>query len=64
MKEPFINSIEYNGEQIFYEQRLAKDGEICLATKDPKKYCIGFYSYSCKYIGDVIAFVLIKQALK
>lgn len=59
-KTPYIDSIEYKGEQIFYEHRLAKDGERCLATRDPKKYCNGFFAYSSKDPGDAAAFVLIK----
>ena len=61
MKTPEINSIFYKGKQYFYEQRLARNGETCLATKDPKKYCNGFFTYSSKDPGDGVAFVLLNN---
>jgi len=64
MRTPKIDSIFYEGTQYFYEERLAKNGEKCLATKDPKKYCNGFYSYSDKDEGDGVEFVLLNQSHK
>lgn len=52
-------SIEIENKKAFYEYRKAKNGEICLATKDPKKYCNGFYRFSSKDAGNGLAFVLI-----
>lgn len=52
--------IEYKGFIYYYEHKIAKDGiDICLATKDPKKYCNGFYLYSDKDPGSSMAFVVI-----
>ena len=53
--------IVYEGKEYHYEYRLAKDGEKCLATKDPKKYCNGFYSYSIKDPGNGKAFVVVAE---
>ena len=39
-----LDHIDYNGYCYVYERRPGKNGEICLATKDPTKYCNGFYS--------------------
>ena len=54
-----LDHIDYNGYRYCYEKRLGKNGEICLATKDPKKYCNGFYSFSSKDPGSGMAFVVI-----
>ena len=51
--------IDYNGRRYYYEYGPAKHREsICLATKDPKKYCNGFYLYSTKDPGNGYAFVV------
>lgn len=55
-----LQSIEYEGHLYWYEYRLAKNNDTCLATKDPKKYCNGVYSYSPKDPGNGKAFVVIK----
>jgi hypothetical protein len=55
----YRNVIKYKGYSYYYEYRVAKDGEICLGTKDPEKYCNGFYSYSSKDEGSGMAFVVI-----
>ena len=45
--------IEYEGHKYWYEHKLAENRvDICLATKDPKKYCNGFYKYSDKDPGS------------
>lgn len=51
--------IIYGGVKCFYERRPGKDGEICLATEDPEKYCNGLYTYSTKDPGDGMAFVVV-----
>ena len=53
--------IDYNGYRYWYEQKLGKHGvDICLATKDPNKYCNGFYLYSDKDPGSGLVFVVTK----
>jgi hypothetical protein len=55
------NYIEYEDFKYWYEYRLAKDEiSICLATKDPKKYCNGIYLYSTKDSGSGKEFVVVK----
>jgi hypothetical protein len=54
-----MESIVVNGKKAVYEKRLAKNGEICLATKEPRKYCNGFFRFSAKDSGSGSAFVLI-----
>jgi hypothetical protein len=54
-----LDHIDYNGYRYVYERRLAKNGEICLGTKDPKKYCNGFFHFSSKDPGGGFAFVVI-----
>ena len=59
--EKQLEYINYRGYKYWYEYRLAKDRiDPCLATKDPKKYCNGFYLYSTKDPGNGKAFVVIK----
>jgi hypothetical protein len=62
--KPFYTNmkfIEYKGYKYWYEYKLAKDRvDICLATKDPKKYCNGFYLYSTKDPGSGKAYVVVK----
>lgn len=56
-KHPFIR---YNGYYYLYEYRLAKHGkDICLATKDPNKYCNGIFLYSDKDAGNGKEFVVV-----
>lgn len=53
--------IDYNGYRYWYEYKLAKNRiDVCLATKDPEKYCNGFYLYSDKDPGNGKAFVIVK----
>lgn len=54
------DSIVHEGKIYHYEHRLAKDGEICLATLRPKEYCNGLYRYSKKDPGDGMAFVVVE----
>jgi hypothetical protein len=49
--------------QYWYKYKLAKNGDICLATKDPQEYCNGFYRYNTKDPGDGKEFVVIEPAL-
>lgn len=58
IKFPYIT---YQDVIYWYEHRLAKDGEICLATIDPKGYCNGLYTFSIKDPGDGMAFVVVKD---
>jgi len=52
--------IAYKGFIYYYEYKLANAGiDICLATKDPKEYCNGFYLYSDKDSGSSMAFVVV-----
>ena len=52
--------IDYKGFRYYYEYKIAESGvDICLATKDPKEYCNGFYLYSDKDPGDGKEFVVI-----
>lgn len=54
-----MGHIEYRGYTYHYEHRLGKhEVDMCLATKDPKEYCNGFYLYSQKDPGDGMAFVI------
>ena len=57
MKE---NYIDYDGNRYWYEYMLAKNDDMCLATKSPEKYCNGLYSYSTKDPGNGKAFVVIR----
>lgn len=57
-----LEYIDYEGYRYWYEYKLAKDRvDICLATKDPKKYCNGFYLYSTKDPGSGKCFVVVKH---
>lgn len=57
-----LEYIDYKGYRYWYEFKLAKDRvDICLATKDPKKYCNGFYKYSSKDPGSGKCFVVVKH---
>ncbi len=56
-----IDYINYEGHIYIYQRRPGKNGDICLATKDPKKYCNGFYSFSSKDPGSGMAFVVISH---
>ena len=43
-----------------YEYKTAKHKiDICLGTKDPEKYCNGYYLYSDKDPGSGLVFVVI-----
>ncbi len=53
--------IDFEGYRYWYEYKLAKNRiDICLATKDPTKYCNGFYLYSDKDPGTGKEFVVTK----
>jgi hypothetical protein len=53
------NYIEYKGYKYWYKYGPAKHREsTCLATKNPKEYCNGFYQYSDKDPGSGFAFVI------
>lgn len=45
----------------WYEYKVARNRvDYCLATKDPKKYCNGYYLYSDKDPGSGKEFVIVK----
>ncbi len=52
------NRIAFEGFIYEYEKKPAENGDLCLATNDPQKYCNGVYSYSSKDNGDGLAFVI------
>ncbi len=56
-----MQTITQKNIKYFYEHKSAKNGDICLATKDPTKYCNGIYKYSDKDPGSGKKFVVIKQ---
>ena len=56
-----LDHIDYEGYRYIYKKQPGKNGDICLATKDPKKYCNGFYSFSSKDPGSGMAFVVISH---
>ena len=57
-----MKKIEYKGFTYYYEYKLAKNRvDICLATKDPERYCNGFYLYCEKDPGNGMAFVVISH---
>ncbi len=58
MKEKYI---DYEGNRYWYEYMIAKNDDICLATKDPERYCNGLYSYSTKDPGNGKAFVVMRK---
>jgi len=51
--------IEHDGMIYWFEYKLAKDGNLCLATKNPYRYCNGTYAFSSKDPGTGKAFVII-----
>lgn len=52
--------ITWKGYWYEYEHRLARDRiDVCLATKDPKEYCNGYYRYSKKDPGTGKEFVIV-----
>lgn len=54
--------IEHNGYAYWYEYKLAKHRvDFCLSTKNPQKYCNGYYLYSDKDPGDGKCFVIVKS---
>jgi len=59
--EQELKYITYDGYKYWYEYKIARDRvDICLATKDPGKYCNGFYLYSTKDPGTGKEFVVVK----
>ena len=55
-----VERIDYDGYWYEYEYRLAKHRiDLCLATKDPKEYCNGYYLYSDKDPGNGMAYVIL-----
>lgn len=56
-----MTHIIHNNTKYFYEHKPAKNGDICLATKNPQQYCNGIYKYSTKDPGSPKQFVVIKQ---
>lgn len=57
--EFITDRIVHEGYWYDYHHRLAKNGELCLGTLDPKAYCNGLYAYSQKDPGDGMAFVIV-----
>jgi len=53
--------VDHDGIRYWYVYRLAEDGDVCLGTTDPTKYCNGVYAYSRKDPGDGMAFVVIDE---
>ena len=53
--------LEYKGHKYWYVHKLAKKGDVCLATYDPTKYCNGYFLYSLKDPGDGKEFVIIQS---
>ena len=55
-----MDKIEMNGYWYEYKYKLAKDRfDICLATKDPQKYCNSYYRYSRKDPGSGMEYVVL-----
>lgn len=54
-----MHSVEYMGVTYYYEHGLANDGDICLATDNPKLYCNGIYTFSSKDPGDGMAYIVL-----
>lgn len=51
--------IDYKGFRYWYKYGPARDRvDYCLATKDPEKYCNGFFLYSTKDPGSGFEFVV------
>ena len=56
-----MKKIILDGYTYWYEYKLARNRkDICLGTKDPTKYCNGYFLYSDKDPGDGFAFVVVK----
>lgn len=56
MNLPFI---DHNGYRYWYEPAPARNRkDFCLATRDPQRYCNGFYLYSDKDPGAGIEYVI------
>ena len=63
MKQTELKSgcIEWEGHKYWYEHKLARHRvDLCLATKDPDRYCNGYYLYSTKDPGSGKDFVIVK----
>lgn len=60
IENPPMEFIDYNGYRYWFEWRLGKDDDICLATNNPREYCNGFYAYSSKDPGSGMAYVVTK----
>lgn len=59
--ENVMESIIWEGHTYWYEHKVARHRiDKCLATRDPKKYCNGFYLYSDKDPGSGKCFVIVK----
>jgi hypothetical protein len=56
-----FGTIVFDGIKYTYIKALAKNGDRCLATKDPLKYCNGVYSYSSKDPGSGVEYVIINE---
>lgn len=54
------NFVNIEGYRYWYERKLASNGDICIATTDPKVFCNGLFTYSSKDPGDGLEFVVIK----
>lgn len=54
-------SVECHGHKYWYYKGVPiHNASLCLATKDPEKYCNGVYRYSSKDPGDGTAFIMVK----
>lgn len=56
-----LEHIEHEGYTYWYEHKVARHRvDLCLATKDPKRYCNGYYLYSDKDPGSGKCFVIVR----
>lgn len=56
--------IEHDNMIYWFKYKLAKNGNLCLATQNPYEYCNGTFGYSDKDPGDGMEFVVVNYRHK
>lgn len=61
MKGQLFGTVVHKGIKYTYIYGLAKNGDKCLATKDPNKYCNGTFKYSSKDPGNGVEYLVVDE---